>query len=99
MVIRVVAVGDVGKKHLEILRKLSLGTRCLLTENHIVPLWGEAQFDDMTFSISPYVASNMDECYGCWAQNSVGDIVDMILQALEVGTYLIIDLFLAPDWE
>ena len=87
MVIRVVSIGDGGKKHMEILRKLSLGARSLLTENHIVPLWGEAQFDDITFSISPYVASNMDECYGFWAQNSVGDIVDMILQALEVGPH------------
>ena len=84
MVVRVVCIADEGREHLALLRKLSRGTRSLLTENHIVPLWGEAQFEDIVFTICPLVGHSMDACYGFWAKNSVGDIVDMIIQALEV---------------
>ena len=83
--IRVVVIGNEGKHHLDILRKLARGSKNLLTENHVVPLWNEAFFDDIIFTISPYIGYNMDECYGFWANNSVGDIVDMIVQALEVS--------------
>lgn len=78
-------MGDQGRQHIEILRKLARGTRSLLTDNHVVPLWREVAYEDMTFIVSPYVGHSMDDCYGAWAKNSVGDIVDMILQALEVS--------------
>lgn len=29
----------------------------------------------------------MDEAFGYWAQNSVGDVLDTIMQALEVSCY------------
>ena len=83
--LRVVAIGDEGKAHLEVLRKLARGTRSLLTENHVVPLWHEVHFEDIVFTVCPYVGYNMRFAYGKWAKNSVGDIVDMILQALEVS--------------
>ena len=78
-------MGDNGRRHIEILRKLARGTRSLLTNNHVVPLWDEVEYEDITFIVSPYVGHSMDDCYGFWAKNSVGDIVDMILQALEVS--------------
>lgn len=78
-----------GRRHLEILRKLASGTRSLLTDNHVVPLWHEVQFDDLVFTVVPYVGYSMRECYGEWAKDSVGDIIDMILQALEVSGLLL----------
>ncbi|KAH9920661.1 kinase-like domain-containing protein [Fomitopsis serialis] len=88
VVIRVVVMGDEGKRHLEILRKLAQGPRSMFAENHVVPLWQEVEFEDITFTVSPFVAYDMCECYGFWAKNSVGDIVDMILQALEAIAFV-----------
>lgn len=83
VVLRIAAIGEVGRHHVEILRKLARGTGSLLTDNHVVPLWKEVHYEDFTFIVSPYVGGSLRECYGWWAKNSVGDIVDMILQALE----------------
>ena len=83
-VLRVVVIGDEGKSHLNILRKLARGTNSLLTDSHIVPLWHEVHFEDIIFTVCPYVGFNMRGAYGEWAKNSVGDILDMLLQALEV---------------
>jgi len=88
VVIRVVAMGDEGKRHLAILRKLAQGPRSMFAENHVVPLWQEVEFEDITFTVAPFVAYNLRECYGFWAKNSVGDIVDMILQALEAIAFV-----------
>ena len=85
VVIRIAAMGREGRRHLEILRKLALGTTSVLTDNHVIPLWKEVDYEDITFIVSPYVAHSMLDCYGLWAQNSVGVIVDMILQALEAS--------------
>ena len=84
MVVRVTCIAEEGRDHLALLRKLSRGTKSLLVENHIVPLWGEVHFEDISFTIRPLVGHSMDDCYGYWAKNSVGDVVDMIIQALEV---------------
>ena len=84
VVIRIAAMGDQGRRHVEILRKIARGTKSLLTDNHTVPLWKEVDYEDMSFIVCPFVGHSMDDCYGWWAKNSVGDIVDMILQALEV---------------
>ncbi|KAH9830783.1 uncharacterized protein C8Q71DRAFT_321934 [Rhodofomes roseus] len=88
VVIRVASIGDEGKRHAEILRKLARGTKCLFMDNHVVPLWREVQFEDIGFIVSPFVAHSMKDCYGWWAENSVGDIVDMILQALEAIVFV-----------
>ncbi|EPT04427.1 hypothetical protein FOMPIDRAFT_1028156 [Fomitopsis schrenkii] len=70
------------------MRKLAHGSRSLLTDNHVVPLWKEVQFDDLVFTVVPYVGHSMRECYGEWAKDSVGDIINMILQALEAIAFV-----------
>lgn len=62
--LRVVVIGDEGKAHLEILRKLARGTKSLLTDNHIVPLWQEVQFEDIIFTVCPYVGQPLRGAYG-----------------------------------
>ena len=84
VVVRVIVVADEGREHLRILRKLSQGTISLLTNNHVVPLWREVHLEDTTFAIFPFIGHRVRDCYGYWAKNSVGDILDMLLQALEV---------------
>ncbi len=86
--IRVVSVHDEGKEHMRILRKIARGDISLLTENHVVPLWGEFEIEDITFAMVPFIGYTMRYAYGAWAKNSVGDIVDMIIQALEVRPFL-----------
>lgn len=94
VVLRIAAIGEVGKRHVEILRKLARGTRSLLTDNHVVPLWNEVCYEDFTFIVSPYVGGSLRECYGWWAKNSVGDIVDMIVQSLEASLIVVLDYVL-----
>ena len=84
VVVRVLSVGEEGKRHLAILRKIATGERSLLSNNHTLPMFREIIFEDITFGIFPKAGSDLGAMYRSWANNSVGDIMDMILQALEV---------------
>lgn len=48
-------------------------------------MFDTVEFQDVTLGIFPLTADTMQNAFGSWPQNSVGDVVDMILQALEVG--------------
>lgn len=85
--IRVIAIGNEGHDHLRILRKLATGPVSLISENHTLPMQTEFVFEDIIFGFFPKVGAPMDEAFGYWAQNSVGDVLDMIMQALEVSCY------------
>ena len=63
---------------------MAQGPQSLFSENHMLQMLEEVQFDDITFGIFPRVGSSLSEAYGRWAQNSVGDVLDMLMQALEV---------------
>ena len=82
--IRIMSVGEDGKEQMRILRRIARGNISLFEENHVAPLWREVAIGDLTFAICPFVGYNMGQCYGYWAKDSVGDIIDMIMQALEV---------------
>ena len=82
--IRIMSVGDDGKAQMQILRKIARGNISLFSENHVAPLWREVSIGDLTFALFPFIGYNLENCYGLWARNSVGDIIDMIMQALEV---------------
>jgi len=46
----------------------------------------ELRFQDLIFGCFPRVGATLEESFSGWAKNSVGDIMDMLMQALEVGS-------------
>ena len=46
----------------------------------------EFQFEDIVFGIFLKVGAEMSYAYGFWPNNSVGDIIDMLLQMLKVSS-------------
>ena len=82
--LRVLVIREEGYEHLKILRKIAIGPSSLLSTNHVLPLLAEFQFHDILFGIFPKVGGTMEEAFRCWAKVSVGDVMDMLLQALEV---------------
>ena len=85
VVIRVIVTGNEGHNHLKILRKIATGENSLFSNNHALPMFAEFQFEDIIFGIFPKVGGEMSYAYGYWAKNSVGDIVEMLMQMLEVS--------------
>ncbi|KAL1745832.1 hypothetical protein HDZ31DRAFT_35606 [Schizophyllum fasciatum] len=87
-VVRVVAIGDEGREQLRIWRKLATAPHALISTNHTLPLIQEFDLEHITFAVFPYVAQPMATIYGSWAKNSVGDILDAVMQALEGLAYI-----------
>ena len=81
VIMRVVVIGDNGRKNLNILRFLATAPHVLVSANHALPMIEEVQLGHITFGVFPLVGYTLDEL---WANDSVGDILDMLLQALEV---------------
>ncbi|KAI0366046.1 hypothetical protein BV20DRAFT_687669 [Pilatotrama ljubarskyi] len=88
VVIRVIRIGVQGKEYLEILNYISRGPCSQVTPNHAVPLFELFELDDVTLGVFPRVGCSMVDAYGSWPENSVGDLVDMIMQCLEALGYL-----------
>lgn len=84
VIMRVLVVGDNGRNHLDILRVLATAPEVLISTNHTLPMIRELQLGQITFGIFPLVGYTLDTS---WAHNSVGDILNMLLQALEVGSF------------
>ena len=87
VIVRVIVIGNEGHDHLKILRTIATGENCLLSTNHALPMVMELQFEDIIFGIFPRVGGDMSLAFGFWPNNSVGDIIDMLLQMLEVSFY------------
>lgn len=77
-------IGKQGQQHLQILRKLARGDQALFSNNHMLPMFEELSIDNVTFGVFPKAGYSL---VGLWAKNSVGDVLDMIMQALEVCAY------------
>ncbi|KAI0757695.1 kinase-like domain-containing protein [Daedaleopsis nitida] len=88
VVLRILKVGEQGQQHLDVLRYLARGPLSLYSHNHALPLLQEIQVDDMTFGVFPYVGGAVRDAYSCWPKNSVGDLVDMILQMLSALVFI-----------
>jgi hypothetical protein len=85
VIIRVIVIGNEGHDHLKILRTIATGENSLLSTNHTLPMFMEFQFEDIVFGIFPKVGAKMLNAFGFWPNNSVGDIIDMLMQMLEVS--------------
>ena len=48
-------------------------------------MFAEFQFEDIIFGIFPKVGGEVLSAYDYWAKNSVGDIIEMLMQMLEVS--------------
>ena len=56
-------------------------------------MFAEFQFEDIIFGIFPQVGGEIACAYGYWAKNSVGDIIEMLLQMLEVSfTFIVLPI-------
>ena len=55
-----------------------------IDNNHAIPLFELIDFEDITFGIFPKIGHGLREAYKLWAKNSVGDVVEMVLQCIEV---------------
>nr|VWO99832.1 Uncharacterized protein [Ganoderma boninense] len=88
VVLKVLAIGNQGKEHLEILDMLARGPYSLITANHTLPLLELIVLDDITFGVFPKVGYSCSEMYGGWAKSSVRDVLEMIVQCLEALVFL-----------
>ena len=52
----------------------------------------EFEFEDIVFGIFPLVGAEMTYMFDFWLGNSVGDIIDMLMQMLEVSFTLCMSL-------
>ncbi|KAF8998177.1 hypothetical protein BDZ89DRAFT_970119 [Hymenopellis radicata] len=83
-------------ERLRLTRLLGTGCESSVSTNHMLPLWEEIIYQDMVFIISPLVHASFQSVFGLSVDderaigrgNSVGDILDMILQCIEAIAYL-----------
>ena len=87
LILRVLCIGEDGKNHLNVLRIVATGVHALASHNHTLPMIREFTTANVTFGLFPHVGSGLGlkDAYTPYLQNSVGDVLDMIIQAFEVG--------------
>ncbi|KAF9057148.1 kinase-like domain-containing protein [Panaeolus papilionaceus] len=90
VIIRVIRSGGQGDSHLKILRYLnSKKPDILLSSNHILPMISEITFHDITFAVFPKLDTDLRCAFETFVwDNSVEDILYMVLEALEGIRYL-----------
>ena len=87
MILRVLAIGDVGRDHIRILEFISKGPIPFLHSCHTLPLLDLIHLEDITFGVFPKAATSADHLYGDQVEGtSVHDILDIIVQCLEVSS-------------
>ncbi|KAF9048009.1 hypothetical protein BDZ89DRAFT_1154829 [Hymenopellis radicata] len=91
-VCRIIVVGKEGRNALDALRRLATGPDTLLFENHVLPMLQEIHFQDLILGVFPMTGIPMSWLYGDSAlagtDSSVGDLMDMFLQALEALEFI-----------
>jgi hypothetical protein len=85
VIIRVITAGGQGSNHLKILRMVAAGVDSFMSDNHVLPMIQEFRYQDIVFGIFPKIAASMDRSVSSWPKNSVEDVLDMFMQALEVS--------------
>ncbi|KAF9459690.1 hypothetical protein BDZ94DRAFT_1001692 [Collybia nuda] len=72
----------------KILRRIAVGEDSLLCNNHALPMFAEFQFEDIIFGVFPKVGASVRNAYDSWPNNSVGDVVEMLMQMLEALAFI-----------
>ncbi|KAF8815006.1 hypothetical protein BYT27DRAFT_7249494 [Phlegmacium glaucopus] len=88
VIIRIIVLGNEGHEHLQILRRIATSKDSLLSTIHALPMLAEFHREDITFGIFPKVGGAVWQAYDYWAQNSVGDVLEMIMQMLEALVFI-----------
>ena len=84
-VILVIVNGKEGHDHLKILRTIATGENSLFSNNHTLPMFCRVSVRRYHFwHFFPKVGGDGLCAYDYWAKNSVGDIIEMLMQMLEV---------------
>ncbi|KAL1671088.1 hypothetical protein EV122DRAFT_295634 [Schizophyllum commune] len=87
-ILRVIATRLEGRDQLHVWRTLATPPYALLSDNHTLPMLREIQVGHVSLGMFPLVSQPVDELYGCWAKSSVGDVLDVIAQALEALSFI-----------
>ncbi|KAG7089887.1 hypothetical protein E1B28_011521 [Marasmius oreades] len=89
---RVIVVKGHGSNALQALRRLATGLNAFRSDNHVLPMLREIHFQDITCGLFPITGESMAESFGPdrtrYIQNSVGDLLDMFIQAFEALVFI-----------
>lgn len=81
--------------HLDILRKLATSPNVLRSANHTLPVIEEVHAGPYVLCVFPFAGGILgEEAWDLWPRNSVGDVLNMFLQALEVSVCINSHVFL-----
>lgn len=81
--VRIMAAKGEGHDTLRIVKKICTGEEGLLSSNHALPLLEVFEYHDLTFGVFPLVAVSLTRSINSWPKNTVEDIMDMLMQAIE----------------
>ncbi|KAF9266493.1 hypothetical protein L218DRAFT_896562 [Marasmius fiardii PR-910] len=92
VICRVIVVGKQGSNALQALRRVATGLNAFLSDNHVLPMLQEIHFQDITCGLFPLAGESMTSIFGPrraqLTQISVGDILDMFIQAFEALVFI-----------
>ncbi|KAF8894270.1 hypothetical protein CPB85DRAFT_224180 [Mucidula mucida] len=96
VVVHAAAKGEEGRERLTLTRLLGTGGESFVSTNHMLPLWGEVIYQDMVFLVYPLVHASFQHVFQAETDddrafgrgNSLGDILDMMLQCVEAIAFL-----------
>ena len=77
-------MGSRGREHVEILQLVAQSYYGTTNTNHAIPLLDLIDFEDVTFGVFPRIGFPCRDLTSSMFMNSVGDIVDVLLQCIEV---------------
>ncbi|KAK0445118.1 kinase-like domain-containing protein [Armillaria borealis] len=81
--IRIITADGEGHDTLRIVKKICTGEEGLLSSNHALPLLEVFEYNDLTFGVFPRVAVSLSRSINSWLKNTIEDIMDMLMQAIE----------------
>ena len=78
------SIGTEGAEHVELLKLISRDAIAMLHSSHTLPLLDLIELEDITLGVFPKAAGSVNFAYGFWAKPTVGDILNIVVQCIEV---------------